>query len=109
MGESSDREGQLPRARRYALELPVELGPLHGTTRDISVSGIRFETAEPETIVLHAGEEVRVVLRFPSTVHGRDCRLHVIGRVVRVETMASGQSIALATEEFHFGDLVAGR
>ena len=104
-----DTPGKVPRERvdrahRYPLELPVELGPLRGVTRDISVSGIRFETEELGAASLREGETVRVVLRFPSAVHGRDYQLHIVGTVVRVDTVSSGRIVAVATEEFRLGE-----
>jgi hypothetical protein len=93
-----------PRARRYPLELPVELGPLRGLTRDISVTGVRFVCSEPGVVALRVGDGLHIVLLFPSAVYGRAYRLHVEGRVVRVENTAAGASIALSTEEFRFGE-----
>ena len=98
-------QDQAPRARRYPLELPVELGPLRGLTRDVSISGVRFEIHEPAAVALRVGEALRLVLLFPSAVYGREYRLHVEGRVVRVESTAEGSSIALSTDEFRFGEL----
>jgi hypothetical protein len=92
------------RARRYPLELPVELGPLRGLTRDISVTGVRFECSAPAAVALRVGDGLRIVLLFPSAVYGRAYRLHVEGRVVRVENSAAGASIALCTEGFYFGE-----
>lgn len=93
----------IPRARRYPLELPVELGSLRGLTRDISVTGVRFECGGPAA-ALRVGDGLRIVLLFPSAVYGRAYRLLVEGRVVRVESTAAGATIALSTHELRFGE-----
>jgi hypothetical protein len=95
-----------PRARRYSLELPVEIGPLRGTTRDISISGIRLETDEPGAATLRPGDALQLVLLFPSTVYGRSYRLHIDGRVMRIEPAGGRLSIALCTELFRFGEAI---
>ena len=92
------------RARRYPLELPVELGAMRGVTRDMSVSGVLFESDEPSVSELRVGDGLRIVLLFPSAVYGRAYRLHVEGRVVRVESGATGSSVALSTAEFRFSE-----
>jgi len=72
--EARDRR----RAPRMAVGLPVELEHGKGWTRDVSASGVYFETDAPPAV----GTQVRFALLLP---YGTAVRVECAGEVVRVE------------------------
>jgi hypothetical protein len=75
-------------AARFAAELPLELEGMPGVTRDVSTSGIYFETDALREI----GPIVSVTLRCQEG--GQERLLQCEARVVRVE--ARGDRIGIA-------------
>jgi hypothetical protein len=90
------------RAQRYSFELPVELDSTLGLTRDVSVTGLRFELREPRDVAPSPGDRLHLVVRFPDFSLGGDTRLHVDGHVVRIEPGSAGLSVAVAISGFRF-------
>jgi PilZ domain len=91
------------RSRRFPLQQPATIesgsGGLHevsGNTENASLQGVFLLTDTP----LAEGLQVRVKLLL-RTIGFQGIRLHGSGRVVRVETKASGKfGIAIALEHF---------
>ena len=92
------------RAQRYSFELPVELDSTQGVTRDVSVSGLRFELQEPRATAPSPGDRLHLVVRFPEFSVGGETRLHVDGRVVRIGPGVAGLSVAVAISGFRFDE-----
>ncbi len=66
---------------RYPIKLPVEVGQAAGHTRDISISGVYFETEgtfSPET-------PIELTLLWEATLLSTPMRIKCKGQVVRVE------------------------
>ena len=82
-----DRRG----ARRYRLDLPVELTDGRGVTRDVSESGLLFET----THVLALGTHVEFNLVMGRFDPQGPYRVKCAGEVVRIESNESGTSVAV--------------
>lgn len=76
-GPGSDRR----RATRYQVGLPVELQNGNGITRDVSESGVFFETDQP----FESGAQISFSLILGHGDPEGPFRLHCKGSVVRVE------------------------
>lgn len=80
------------RATRYNLTLPVRLRDAAGVTRDMSTSGIFFETEK----ALSIGDTVDLSADFENTT------IQYEGRVVRVEKIEDRFGIAVALTSYRF-------
>ena len=87
-------------APRLPIAIPVELEGGTGLTRDVSVSGVFFET--DRRLVL--GEQIRLTLVMGRLSPDSPVRLQCEGRVVRVERreMQVRQGVAVAIESSRF-------
>ena len=65
---------------RYEVELPIQVGPTPGTTKDVSVSGVRLVTNVP----LSKDDHVSFTFRFPQAVIGVPVSVDCEGSVIRV-------------------------
>lgn len=77
---------------RYKLALPLQLKNGAGMTRDISTSGIFFETKSAYSI----GETIRLSLNFEHET------LHCEARVVRVEPRNGQFGVAVELKSYVF-------
>ncbi len=83
---------------RYPIELPVEVEQAAGRTRDISISGIYFETEgtfSPET-------QIELTLLWEPTLLGTPMRIKCKGQVVRVERHEGKLGVAIAIDAYGF-------
>jgi len=80
------------RASRYRVSLPVELEQGSGTTRDISQSGIFFETAQSFV----RGQLIRFAVILAYAHPSAPFRLCGKGPVVRVEQRGDKVGVAVA-------------
>ena len=85
-------------ADRFATELPIEMGLVHGLTRNISATGIYFETEN----VQEPGS--RVHLAVEVIVHGEKLKLVCDGKVVRVDHKDGVLGIAAKLDGSFFSD-----
>ena len=85
--ESTERR----RANRRPVRLPVEVGPDRGWTRDISPSGVYFETARAPA----PGTPIRFTV-FWKAPSPRPLRLECQGRIIRTERRAGMMGVAVA-------------
>ena len=79
------------RARRYRIDLAVELAAGRGVTRDVSESGVLFETQ----LTLTLGDYVEFSLVLGRFDPQGPYRVKCAGEVIRLEPHESGQSIAI--------------
>ncbi len=85
-------------ADRFDTELPVEIGCVHGLTRNISESGIYFETEmTPET-----GSRVNFTVEV--NVRGQKLKLACEGQVVRIDQSSGVVGIAAKLLSSFFSD-----
>lgn len=87
------------RAARYSLGLLVRLDEASGITRDVSPSGILFETDAPLT----PGEPVSFTVMVDSAHPGAPLELECRGTIVRVEDLDGRVRVAAAIESFAWG------
>jgi hypothetical protein len=81
MGTQSKREfSERRRAVRFPITIPVELDGGGGVTRDVSLSGVIFETEQ----WFAPGEPIRLTLVLQRASPGDTIRVQCEGRVVRV-------------------------
>jgi len=85
--------GNLRREERIPANLQVNLGDLIGVTRDISASGISFETTTP----LALGEAIKFTVNFEG--HAGKMVLKCVGQIVRAESLGAGMKIAVQIAE----------
>jgi hypothetical protein len=85
-------------ADRFATELPIEMGLVHGLTRNISATGIDFETENAQ----EPGS--RVHLAVEVVVHGERLKLVCDGSVVRVDHKGGVLGIAAKLDGSFFSD-----
>ena len=85
-------------ADRFATELPIEMGLVHGLTRNISATGIYFETEN----VQEPGS--RVHLAVEVIVHGEKLKLVCDGKVVRVDHKDGVLGIAAELDDSFFSE-----
>jgi PilZ domain len=87
------------RARRYRVAVPVELeGVERGLTRDISTSGVFFETTE----ALVRGAPLTFSLFLEQTDLSGPVWVVCTGQVVRVDRRPDGVGVAATIESFRF-------
>ena len=79
-------------AKRYQVTLPVRIGEGTGVTRDLSTSGVFYETEK----LHHLGETVALAADFDA------CTLQFEGSVVRVEQVNGHFGVAVALTSFRF-------
>jgi hypothetical protein len=88
-------------AARYPVQIPVELPQAPGVTRDVSASGVYFETAhdlEPGSTV-----EFAFTLKNPE---GPPLRLICKGEVRRVERKGQALGVAATLTDWHLSESV---
>jgi hypothetical protein len=95
---SANRSRRIDRrqAKRYRIDLPVELPAGSGLTRNVSESGVLFET----TAHFSAGELVPFSLVFGHVVPREQSRVECVGRVVRVEDEADTSLVAVELRSY---------
>jgi hypothetical protein len=86
------------RAVRFPIAIPVELEEGKGVTRDVSLSGVSFET----DLLFSSGEPIRLTLVLERASPGHPVRLQCEGRVVRVgQSNGKGQvAVDITTHAF---------
>ena len=89
--------------QRLTVALPVELQNYHGVTRDVSVSGVFFET----TLSVSPGAAITVCLLLEYVDPVGPIRLHCQGKVVRVERLGGKFGVAVAVEQHRFDPVEA--
>ena len=89
--------------QRLAVALPVELQNGHGVTRDVSASGVFFET----TLSFSPGAAIRVSLLLEHADPVGPIRLHCQGKVVRVERLREKFGVAVAINRHRFDPMEA--
>ena len=85
-------------ADRFDTELPVEMGDIRGLTRNISATGVYFETEGAQTPGSHVHFTVEV------NVQGQKLKLVCEGEVVRVDRMGGTLGIAAKLVSSFFMD-----
>jgi len=80
------------RASRYRVSLPVELEQGSGETRDISESGMFFETDQPFAL----GQAIRFSVLLAHAIPGITFRLRGEGPIVRMERRDDKVGVAVA-------------
>ena len=101
--KTSGTQAPLPYARgadRFNTELAVEMAGVHGLTRNISASGIYFETEAVQV----PGSRVRFTVEVH--VHGEKFKLACEGEVVRVDRYGGALGIAAKLERSFFSDVI---
>lgn len=93
--DRSDRR----RAARFQIAIPVELEGGTGITRDVSLSGVFFETEQS----FAPGEEISLALVLERASPTRPVRLQCDGRVVRVTRFDGRIGVAVAFSSYKFG------
>lgn len=82
------------RAERIVTSLPVRIGDCIGVTRDVSASGVFFETGTDFSI----GNSISFEVEFATPSGG--LVLRCVGHVVRVETRQQGAGVAVRIADF---------
>ena len=82
---------ELRRSTRHRVQLPIALKWGKGKTRDVSASGVYFETDED----LHEGESIQFVLTLGEAT-GEEITIRCEGSVIRLER--HGQQSGVAVE-----------
>jgi hypothetical protein len=85
-------------AERYSSELPVEIGGAYGLTRNVSATGVYFETTAQQT----PGSRVQFLLEV--LVRGERLKMICAGNVVRVEQKLGTVGIAVKLASSFFAD-----
>jgi len=80
------------------MTLPVQMDEGVGTTRDVSLSGVFFETDVP----FRVEEPVKFILVFEGMSWSRTIRLECEGRVVRVEPAGAKLGVAATIGSYRF-------
>ena len=95
-----DRPGFTDRrqARRYRTAIPVELEQRTGLTRDVSASGVFFETDSSFPV----GVTISFSLVLEHADPGGPLRLQCQGEVVRVERLESKVGVAVRFTSYWF-------
>lgn len=86
---------------RFPIRLPVELERGGGITRDISTSGVLFETDQ----VFSTGALIRLTLVLEPTCQGIPTCLHCQGQIVRAEQQEEKMGVAVAFTSYRFEPL----
>ncbi|MFI5338865.1 MAG: PilZ domain-containing protein [Candidatus Methylomirabilales bacterium] len=87
------------RSARFRIAIPVELEEGTGITRDVSLSGVFFETDRS----FAPGEQINLVMVLERVSPGRPVRLQCEGRVVRVTHFDRRMGVAVAISAYKFG------
>lgn len=87
------------RAARFPIAIPVELERGKGVTRNVSLSGVLFQTEA----AFSPGEQIRMVLVLERASPDRPIRLQCEGRVVRVARLETARDVAVAISSYRFG------
>ena len=85
-------------AVRFPIAIPVELDEGTGITRDVSLSGVFFETYQ----WFAPGEPVRLTLVLERASPGDPIRLQCEGQVVRVRQSNAKAEVAVAITSHSF-------
>ena len=85
-------------AVRFPIAIPVELDEGTGITRDVSLSGVFFETYQR----FAPGEPVRLTLVLERASPGDPIRLQCEGQVVRVRQSNAKAEVAVAITSHSF-------
>jgi len=86
------------RAVRFDTVLPVEMGNLHGLARNISATGIYFESEAAPALGSH------VYFAVELTVRGEKVKLMCDGKVLRVDYKDGVQGIAAMLDDLFFSN-----
>ena len=86
------------RAVRFETALPVEIGNLHGLARNISATGIYFETEAALALGSH------VYFAVEMTVRGEKLKLACDGQVLRVDYKDGVQGVAAKLDDSFFSN-----
>ncbi|MBU3998517.1 MAG: PilZ domain-containing protein [Gammaproteobacteria bacterium] len=86
------------RAVRFETVLPVEIGNLHGLARNISATGIYFETEAAPALGSH------VYFAVELTVRGEKLKLVCDGKVLRVDYKDGVQGVAAKLDGSFFSN-----
>ncbi len=97
-GANKDKQCDKRTANRFRLSLPLEAEGKIGTTRDVSASGVYFETDEPFT----AGSELRLSMDLVHVLPEGPVHLVCKGRIVRVEPKDGRLGIAVTIDSHQF-------
>ena len=98
------RHSEMRQSVRFPLHLQVTLktpsGELHASTTDISAGGVLFHLDS----TLEVGAPVEFAIEMPAEMLGTSNAVQILctGRVVRSTRDASGQSVAVVIDEYHF-------
>jgi len=98
------RQSELRNSVRFPLHLQVTLktpgGEFHARTTDISAGGVLLHVNS----TVDVGVPVEFAIEMPAEMLGTCVPVQVlcIGRVVRSLRDASGQSVAVVIDEYHF-------
>jgi hypothetical protein len=82
---------------RFVTELKIQLDDGYGVLRNVSTTGVYFETA----VALREGQPVKFVLEFPHFPSG-PISVTCIARVVRVEERGAMNGVAAEISSFEF-------
>jgi len=96
--ESAANLTERRRAIRLPMALPVELEEGAGITRDLSLSGVFFETEQP----FSSKEPITFTLVFEGMSWSRSIRLECEGQVVRVEPSNGKVGVAATISSYRF-------
>jgi hypothetical protein len=91
-------------ALRFSIKLPVELEQGTGITRNISTSGVFFETDQ----ALSAGDPSRLTLVLEPAFPGIPTRVHCRGKIVRAERHGEKPGVDVAFTSYWFEPLGGG-
>lgn len=80
------------------MALPVELEEGQGTTRDVSLSGVFFETGVP----FRLNETIKFILVFEGMSWSHTIRLECEGRVVRIQPSGERVGVAATIASYRF-------
>ncbi len=99
--EGVPRNREQRRAARFSIAIPVEVEGGTGVTRDVSLSGVFFETDR----VFVRGERIRVTLILQRASPDHPVRLQCEGQVMRVERRQPELrlGVAIAIDSYRFG------
>jgi hypothetical protein len=95
--ESTERR----QALRYPIPLHVEMDKGNGIIRNISISGVLFETDQ----VFPAGTPIRLTVLMEPECSGTPTCLHCQGRIVRAEQHEEKMGVAVAFTSYRFETL----
>ena len=104
-GESVDGLVEHRQALRFPLTLPVDFEGGGGITRNISTSGVFFETDH----VFSNGEVIRLTLLFGPRFPGIPTCLHCQGQIVRTERREGKVEVAVSFMSYRFERFDGGR